>query len=67
MLVFTWFFFRFFTLNPLFPTNHCGDGMEVGDAGVNRALHCKLMIKRVRLTLVEVLFDGLLISVSVRC
>lgn len=63
------FFFPFFTLKPLFPTNRCGDGMEVGDAGVNRALHCKLTMQKVRLTLVEVLFDGLLISVSVsaRC
>lgn len=65
MLVFTCFFFQFFTLKPLFPTNRCGDGMEVGDAGVNRALHCKLMMQKVRLTLVEVLFDGLLISVSI--
>lgn len=39
------FFSSFFSLKPLFPTNHRGDGMEVSDAGVNGALHCKLMMQ----------------------
>lgn len=58
MLVFTcccfvFVFFSFFNESsaPPLPTYYHGDGMRVGDAGRDRALCCKLMIEKVRLSL----------------